>query len=89
MAPGITIAFCLVFVLDFAVFPTAILLGQPAGETRSIAIAAYQMAFEHYDMPKASAIAMIMAGTQIIGLIIILALRRRLYRGTSLGLAKG
>ena len=89
MAPGITIAFCLVFVLDFAVFPTAILLGQPAGETRSIAIAAYQMAFEHYDMPKASAIAMIMAGTQMIGLIIILALRRRLYRGTSLGLAKG
>jgi putative spermidine/putrescine transport system permease protein len=89
MAPGITIAFCLVFVLDFAVFPTAILLGQPAGGTRSIAIAAYQMAFEHYDMPKASAIAMIMAGTQMIGLIIILALRRRLYRGTSLGLAKG
>jgi len=89
MAPGITIAFCLVFVMDFAVFPTAILLGQPAGETRTIAIAAYQMAFEHYDMPKASAIAMIMGMTQMIGLVIILALRRRLYRGTSLGISKG
>lgn len=89
MAPGITIAFCLVFVLDFAVFPTAILLGQPAGETRTIAIAAYQMAFEHYDMPKASSIAMIMAIIQIIGLVIILAFRRRLYRGTSLGITKG
>jgi len=89
MAPGITIAFCLVFVMDFAVFPTAILLGQPANETRTIAIAAYQMAFEHYDMPKASAIAIIMAMTQMIGLVIILALRRRLYRGTSLGITKG
>jgi hypothetical protein len=47
------------------------------------------MAFEHYDMPKASAIAMLMAIIQIIGLIIILALRRRLYRGTSLGISKG
>lgn len=79
----------LVFVMDFAVFPTAILLGQPAGETRTIAIAAYQMAFEHYDMPKASSIAMIMSMTQMIGLVIILALRRRLYRGTSLGITKG
>jgi putative spermidine/putrescine transport system permease protein len=89
MAPGITIAFCLVFVLDFAVFPTAILLGQPAGATRTIAIAAYQMAFEHYDMPKASAIAMMMAIIQIIGLAFIFAFRRRLYRGTSLGITKG
>ncbi|MFB0506711.1 MAG: ABC transporter permease [Thermodesulfobacteriota bacterium] len=89
MAPGITIAFALVFVLDFAVFPTAILLGQPADATRTIAIAAYQMAFEHYDMPKASAIAMIMAVIQIIFLAIILAFRKRLYRGTSLGIAKG
>lgn len=89
MAPGITIAFALVFVLDFAVFPTAILLGQPADATRTIAIAAYQMAFEHYDMPKASAIAMIMAVIQIIFLAIIFAFRKRLYRGTSLGIAKG
>ena len=40
-APGLAIAFALVFVMSFAVFPSAILLGQPSGATRTIAIAAY------------------------------------------------
>ena len=32
------IAFALVFVLSFAVFPSAVMLGQPAGLTRTISI---------------------------------------------------
>lgn len=78
IAPGVAIAFALVFVMNFGVFPSAVLVGQPAGATRTIAIAAYQQAFEHSDMPMASAIAVVMGACQLAGLIPIFALRRRL-----------
>ena len=78
IAPGVAIAFALVFVLNFGVFPSAVLVGQPAGATRTIAIAAYQQAFEHYDMSMASAIAVVMGACQLVGLAVIVVLRQRL-----------
>jgi putative spermidine/putrescine transport system permease protein len=78
IAPGAAIAFALVFVMNFGVFPSAVLVGQPAGATRTIAIAAYQQAFEHYDMSMASAIAVVMGACQLVGLAAILLLRARL-----------
>ena len=57
---GLAINFCLSFVQTFSVFPSAVLLGAPAGPTRVISIAAYQAAYEQYDYSMASAIAMIM-----------------------------
>ena len=77
IAPGAAIAFALVFVMNFGVFPSAVLVGQPAGPTRTVAIAAYQQAFEHYDMSMASAIAVIMGLCQLLGLAVVLALRSR------------
>lgn len=88
MAPGLAIAFALVFVMSFGVFPSAILLGQPAGATRTIAIAAYQKAFEHYDMSYASAIAVIMGAFQLAGLVLIVLLRRRMVAPATLGVGK-
>ena len=58
--------FCLSFVQAFSVFPSAVLLGSPAGPTRVISIAAYEAAFEQYDYSLASAIAMIMGFVQLI-----------------------
>jgi putative spermidine/putrescine transport system permease protein len=78
IAPGVAIAFALVFVMNFGVFPSAVLVGQPAGATRTIAIAAYQQAFEHSDMSMASAIAVVMGVCQLAGLGLILVLRRRM-----------
>lgn len=78
IAPGAAIAFALVFVMNFGVFPSAVLVGQPAGATRTIAIAAYQQAFEHYDMSMASAIAVVMGACQLLGLAVVLALRGRM-----------
>ena len=78
IAPGVAIAFALVFVMNFGVFPSAVLVGQPAGATRTIAIAAYQQAFEHSDMSMASAIAVVMGGCQLLGLGLILFVRRRM-----------
>ncbi len=88
MAPGIAIAFALVFVMSFATFPSAILLGQPLGATRTIAIAAYAQAFEMFDMPYASAIAVIMGLFQMAALVVIVLLRRRMVMAATMGVGK-
>jgi putative spermidine/putrescine transport system permease protein len=67
------------------VFPSAVLLGAPAGSTRVISIAAYQAAFEEYDYSLASAIAMIMGFIQLAIVGGVLALRGLFYRGPAGG----
>lgn len=81
LAPGLAITLALAFVQAFTVFPSAILLGAPAGPTRVISIAAYQAAFEQYDYSLASAIAMLMAGVQIVIIVALLGARSLLFRG--------
>jgi putative spermidine/putrescine transport system permease protein len=88
LAPGLAINFCLSFVQAFSVFPSAVLLGDPAGTTRVISIAAYTAAFEQYDYSLASAIAMIMGLAQLVIVAAILSLRGFFYRGSAAG-AKG
>jgi putative spermidine/putrescine transport system permease protein len=88
LAPGLAITFCLSFVQAFSVFPSAVLLGAPAGPTRVISIAAYQAAFEDYDYTMASAIAMIMALAQLLVVVAVLGFRTVFYRGSTAG-AKG
>ncbi|MGB8394988.1 MAG: ABC transporter permease subunit, partial [Pseudolabrys sp.] len=88
IAPGLAIAFALVFVMSFAVFPSAVMVGQPAGSTRTISIAAYQQAFELYDMSYASAVAVIMGLCQLAALIIIILVRRRMTIATTMGVGK-
>lgn len=83
--PGLAITFCLSFVQAFAVFPSAVLLGAPAGPTRVISIAAYQAAFEEYDYSLASAIAMVMGLVQLAIVAAVLGGRRLLYRGPVAG----
>lgn len=81
LAPGLTITLALAFVQAFTVFPSAILLGAPAGPTRVISIAAYTAAFEQYDYSLASAIAMLMALVQVIIIAALLGLRNLAFRG--------
>ncbi|WP_243370675.1 ABC transporter permease [Microvirga solisilvae] len=88
LMPGFAITFCLSFVQAFSVFPSAVLLGEPAGITRVISIAAYQAAFEEYDYSMASAVAMIMGFVQLAIVVAVLAARGLFYRGPASG-AKG
>jgi putative spermidine/putrescine transport system permease protein len=88
IAPGLAIAFALVFVMSFATFPSAIMLGQPSGATRTIAIAAYAQAFEMFDMSYASAIAVIMGIFQLAGLLVIILLRKRMVTAATMGVGK-
>ena len=85
LAPGLAITFILTFVLAFAVFPSAVLVGEPAGETRVLSIVAFRAAYEQFDASMASAIAMIMGAVQLVVVAIVLAVRGRLYRGPSGG----
>ncbi len=88
LAQGLAINLCLSFVQTFSVFPSAVLLGAPAGATRVISIAAYQAAYEQYDYSMASAIAMLMGFCQLGVVMLILAGRGFLYRGAA-GAGKG
>lgn len=81
LVPGLAITLALSFVQAFSVFPSAVLVGAPAGATRVIAIAAYQAAFEQYDYSMASAIAMLMAAVQLLIVVALLMLRGLVYRG--------
>jgi putative spermidine/putrescine transport system permease protein len=85
LAQGLAINMCLSFVQTFSVFPSAVLLGAPAGETRVISIAAYQAAYEQYDYSMASAVAMIMGFCQLAVVMLILAGRSFAYRGAAAG----
>jgi putative spermidine/putrescine transport system permease protein len=85
LAPGLATTFSLAFVLAFSVFPSAILVGNPAGETRVISIAAYQAAYESYDYSLASAIAMVMGAVELIVIAVVLLWRSTLYKGTTGG----
>jgi len=85
LLPGLVITFCLSFVQAFSVFPSAVLLGAPAGDTRVISVAAYTAAFEEYDYPMASAIAMIMAAVQVMIVAGMLGLQSLFYRGPAGG----
>lgn len=85
LAPGLAITFCLNFVLSFSVFPSAIMVGDPAGSTRVISIAAYHAAFEQYDYSEAAAIAMVMGAVELIVIGLVLGWRSRLYRGSTGG----
>jgi len=84
MVPGIAISFCLNFVMAFSVFPSAVLLGQPSGPTRVMAIAAYQWAFEKFNFNAASAISMVMAAIELIVITLVLVWRGRMYKGASI-----
>jgi putative spermidine/putrescine transport system permease protein len=85
LLPGLAITFCLSFVQAFSVFPSAVLLGAPAGPTRVISIAAATAAFEEYDYSMASAIAMIMGLVQLLIVALVLASRGLFYRGPAGG----
>ena len=84
LLPGITITFALSFVLSFAVFPSATLLGNDAGPTRVLSKVAY-VEYSNGNYANASATAMIMAVAQLIVLGVVFLIRSRLYRGSTSG----
>lgn len=85
LLPGLLTTFCLTFVLAFAVFPSAQLVGDPAGQTHVISIEAVHDALEEFNYPLGSAVAMIMTALMLAVIGIAMGLRSRLYKGSTGG----
>jgi len=85
LAPGLATTFMLTFVLAFSVFPSATLVGNPAGSTRVIALVAYQAFAEKFDYSLASAIAIVMGLIELLVVGLVAAWRSTLYRGSTGG----
>ena len=87
--PGIAIAFCLNFVANFTVFPSATIVGEPNRLTRVLAITAYRAFAEQPNPPQGIAIALIMGTIEFVVIAVVLWLRSQTSRSASLGVGKG
>jgi putative spermidine/putrescine transport system permease protein len=85
LLPGLMTTFCLTFVMAFAVFPSAMMVGDPNGSTHVISIEAYQAALERFDYAQGCADAMIMTVLMLAVIVAVTALRSRMYRGSTGG----
>ncbi|HEY8730291.1 MAG TPA: sugar ABC transporter permease [Acidothermaceae bacterium] len=85
LLPGLAVTFCLSFVLAFSVFPSAQLVGDPNGTTHVMSVEAYRQAFEQFDFPMGSTIAMVMAFVMLIVVGVVMAMRTLFYRGSTGG----
>jgi putative spermidine/putrescine transport system permease protein len=81
MVPGLVTALTLAIVEAFAVFPSAVLVGQPDSATHVLSIPLYQAAQQQFNYSDASAIAVIMTIVELVVLAILFGIRSRLYRG--------
>jgi len=79
--PGVITALMLALVETFAIFPSAILVGQPDNATRVLTIPIYQAASQQSDYTMASTIALILTVLELMILGIMVAIRGRLYTG--------
>lgn len=83
VTPGVVTAFTLCLVEAFAIFPTAILVGQPDNATHVLTLPIYDAASRRSDYPAAAAIAVVMTVLELLILGILMLVRNRLYRGPS------
>lgn len=87
--PGIAIAFCLNFVANFSVFPSANLVGEPTHATHVIAVEAYNQAFNNFREPFGTAIALIMGAIELLVIVLVLWLQSRTASGAAISGGKG
>ena len=85
LLPGLMTTFCLSFVMAFAVFPSAMMVGDPDGTTHVISIEAYEAALERFDYAQGCADAMIMTLLMLAVIGTVTLLRSRLYSGATGG----
>lgn len=87
--PGIAVAFSLNFVANFGVFPSAVVVGDPSGASNVIAFQAFHQAFENYNLPLGTAIAVVMGAIQLVVIGVVLWLQSRVAHGSAISGGKG
>lgn len=85
LLPGLMTTFSLTFVMAFAVFPSAMMVGSPDGSTHVISIEAYEAALQRFDYAQGCADATIMTVLMLAVIVAVTALRSGMYRGSTGG----
>ncbi|WP_180954898.1 ABC transporter permease [Bacillus sp. V3-13] len=75
--------YALNLIMQLGVYTSAVIVGNPASETRTFAVAAFEEAMRNFDYGMANTIAIVMAVTQLICLSIVYRLRQRGYVGSA------
>jgi putative spermidine/putrescine transport system permease protein len=83
--PGLITTLSLGLVEAFAVFPSAVLVGEPNASTHVLSIPIYQAAQQRFDYSAASADATVMVLVEVVVLGLLTLIRARLYRGAATG----
>jgi putative spermidine/putrescine transport system permease protein len=84
-APGLLTTFMLACVEAFAIFPSAILVGQPDNQTHVLTIPIYQAASQNSDYTQASTIAIVLTVIELLILGLAMVVRGRLFQGPATG----
>ncbi|MBS4209337.1 ABC transporter permease subunit [Bacillus sp. FJAT-50079] len=75
--------FALNLIMQIGVFTSAIIVGNPASDTRTFAVVAFEEAMRNFNYGMANTVAIVMALTQLACLLIIFAIRKRGYVGSA------
>ncbi|UOF90607.1 ABC transporter permease subunit [Fodinisporobacter ferrooxydans] len=71
------------FIMQLAVFESAILVGNPASDSRSFSVVAFQSAMQDFNYNMATTVAIVMGITQLISLGVIFFIRKKGYIGAA------
>lgn len=80
---GVLTVFSLNLIMQLAVYSSAIIVGNPAKDTRVFSVVAFEEAMRNFDYNMATTVAMIMAVTQFVFLGLIELIRRKGYVGNA------
>ncbi|MBA4493487.1 ABC transporter permease [Paenactinomyces guangxiensis] len=75
--------FALNLIMQIGVYTSAVIVGNPASETRTFAVVAFEEAMRNFNYNMSNTVAMIMAITQIVCLAIVFWIRKRGYVGSA------
>lgn len=75
--------FGLNMIMQIGVYTSAIIVGNPASETRTFAVVAFEEAMRNFNYNMSNTVAVVMAITQLLILMIIFALRKRGFVGSA------
>ncbi|RKQ32480.1 ABC transporter permease [Oceanobacillus halophilus] len=75
--------FALNLIMQIGVYSTAVIVGNPASETRTFVVVAFEEAMRNFNYNMANTVAIVMGITQLLVLSIVFAIRKRGYIGSA------
>ena len=75
--------FALNLIMQIAVYSSAVIVGNPASETRTFVVVAFEEAMRNFNYNMANTVAIVMGITQLLALGIVFAIRKRGFIGSA------